>query len=170
MIDLFRPAKRVHRKSRLTDELEIRALCDRFSDAANRIDAEAFRALWVADGVWTIGPPIKRGFEGRDAIVDAFANLLENAWDLFVQLPSAHVFKIDGNTATGRCYIYEIARSVSGQGNLNVAVYEDKLIKTSGHWRFVSRDYKVLYLDQSPLDGEAFQRRLHPGENAISQT
>ncbi len=40
------------------DEIQIRILADKFSDAANRKDAEMFQSLWAPNGLWAIGPPV----------------------------------------------------------------------------------------------------------------
>lgn len=47
----------------IKDEVEIRALADRFSDAANRMDGAAFQELWAKQAVWKIGAPINMEFK-----------------------------------------------------------------------------------------------------------
>lgn len=142
----------------LEDQQCIQAMTGRFADAANRVDDDAFIALWAEDAVWRIGPPIDKQFTGHGEIRSAFLGLLCNAWEFFVQMPSAHEIEIDGNTARARSYVNEVARGKDGGGNYNLAVYEDDLIRTAAGWKFTERNYKVLYLDTSPLNGTAYQR------------
>ncbi|GFE67076.1 nuclear transport factor 2 family protein [Litoreibacter roseus] len=140
--------------------LDRRALDDLmagFSDAANRFSPEDFRRLWADDATWTIGPPVSTTFTGADDIVAAFSQLVGNRWKFFLQMPSAaNVVDIQGDRATGRAYTNEIAQANDGSGNYNFALYEDEMVKIDGKWRFASRNYKVLYLDQTPLAGEGF--------------
>ena len=140
--------------------LDRRALDDLvagFSDAANRFVPEDFRKLWADDATWTIGPPVSTTFTGVDDIVSAFTKLVGDRWKFFLQMPSAaHVVDIQGDRATGRAYTNEIAQANDGAGNYNIALYEDTMVKIGGSWHFASRNYKVLYLDQTPLAGEGF--------------
>lgn len=147
------------------DEMAIRQRVGRFADAANRVDGDAFARLWAEDAVWTIGPPVDARFDGRHAITEAFLGLLRTRWEFFVQLPSAIVVDIDGDEAKARCYVNEIARAQDGTGNFNLAVYRDHLVRSGPGWVFQRRDYDVLYLDQSPLQGAAFQRAVFPLQN-----
>jgi ketosteroid isomerase-like protein len=126
-----------------------------YSDAANRKDAALFRSLWTAKSLWEIGPPINQSFSGADAITEAFMHLLDS-WEFFVQLTSSYHITINGDTATAFVYVNEIARSKTGQSNYNLSQYQDKLILENGEWRFSERRYRVIYLDQTPLEGTAF--------------
>ncbi|WP_298143491.1 nuclear transport factor 2 family protein [Flavobacterium sp.] len=141
---------------KLEDENEIRALSNKFADAANRIDVELFKSLWMANAEWTIGPPINQHFVGIDQISAAFSGLLAS-WEFFVQLPAGGNIQINGDTATAHFYVNEIARSKTGVSNYNLAQYEDQLRRENGVWRFVKRNYKVIYLDETPLLGTSFK-------------
>jgi ketosteroid isomerase-like protein len=146
------------------DEAAIRALSDRFADAANRVNGDDFAALWTDDAVWTIGPPIDQQFDGRETITQAFIGLLQTRWEFFIQMPAARVYTIDGDHASGRCYVNEIARAKDGTANYNLAVYEDQVMRGPEGWQFTRRDYKVLYLDETGLGGHAFQRQAGYGQ------
>jgi hypothetical protein len=144
------------RITQIEDENAIRALTYKYADAANRIDADLFKSLWVENSEWIIGPPINQKFIGRDQIVGAFVGLL-HSWDFFVQQPVGGNLEINGTTAKAHFYVNEIARSKDGVGNYNLSQYEDELEKLDGVWFFVKRNYKVIYLDQSPLNGTSFK-------------
>ena len=62
---------------------------------------------------------------------------------------------LDGDTATGRAYIQELARTLDGRQGLNYAVYHDRYQRTAEGWKFAERVYEVRYLDTSPLAGTA---------------
>ena len=64
---------------------------------------------------------------------------------------------LDGDTATGRAYIQELARTVDGRQGLNYAIYHDRYQRTAEGWKFAERMYEVRYLDTSPLAGTAPQ-------------
>ena len=92
----------------IKDEMEIRALADKFSDAANRVDGAAFQSLWATNGVWEIGPPVNIVFEGKENMASSVTRML-SLWDFFVQLTGPAVIDIQGERATARCYVNEIA-------------------------------------------------------------
>lgn len=144
----------------LEDRNTIHEMTSQFADAANRVDPDAFMALWAVDAVWQIGPPIDKEFISHDPIREAFLGLLCHAWEFFIQMPSAHVIQVTGDTATARSFVNEIARAKDGTANYNLAVYEDELARSDQGWRFTKRTYKVLYLDTSPMAGTAYQRAV----------
>ncbi len=74
------------------DELEIRALAEKFSDAANRKDSALFQSLWAKEAVWSIGPPINVEFKGKENMGSSVTRML-GLWDFFVQLSGPGVVK-----------------------------------------------------------------------------
>ncbi len=142
----------------LKDELEIRALADRFSDAANRKDGDLFQSLWTEDGIWKIGDPINMEFVGRDKMAISVTHML-GLWDFFVQLTGPGVITLQNkNKATARFYVNEIARkSDDKSGNYNLSMYEDEVVKQNGMWLFAKRTYYTIYQD-SPNYGGLIQQ------------
>ena len=63
--------------------------------------------------------------------------------------------QLDGDTATGRAYIQELARARDGRQGLNHAIYHDRYQRTGDGWKFTERVYEVRYLGTSPLAGSA---------------
>ena len=127
------------------DELEIRALAEKFSDAANRKDGEMFQSLWAKNAVWKIGSPINMEFKGKENMGASVTHMLD-LWDFFVQLSGPAVVNINGDKATARFYVNEIARKTSDKsGNYNLSMYEDELIKENGKWVFQQRTYNTIY-------------------------
>ena len=139
----------------LVDEAAIRGLCDRFADAANHLNYEAFRATWAAEGVWDIGEPMNVHAEGVDDIEKTLEQLL-GEWEFFVQMPHAGAVKIQGERATARWTMNEIGRTRGDnpQSQFNLSTYTDELVKQDGKWLFTKRSYKMTYLDVSPLPGK----------------
>ncbi len=135
------------------DELEIRALADKFSDAANRKDGKAFQALWAKEAVWKIGPPINMEFKGKEKMGESVTHML-GLWDFFVQLSGPGVVTINGDKATARFYVNEIARKADDKsGNYNLSMYEDELIKENGKWIFQKRSYNTIYQEAPNYQG-----------------
>ncbi len=135
------------------DEMDIRALADKFSDAANRIDSTAFQALWAKDGIWKIGPPINMEFKGKENMGASVSHML-GLWDFFVQMNGPGVITINGDKATARFYVNEIARKADDKsGNYNLSMYEDELVKENGKWLFVKRSYHTIYQDAPVYKG-----------------
>ncbi len=137
---------------RWIDEMAIRALADKFSDAANRRDGVMFQSLWADDGQWVIGEPINRQFSGKASMAESVVHMLE-LWDFFVQLTGPGVILVEGDRAFARFYVNEIARGTDGKGNYNLSMYEDELIKEGGQWLFLKRTYHTIYQDAPDYRG-----------------
>ncbi len=143
--------------SKLQDELEIRTLSARFAEAATLRDVDAFVDTWATDGVWRISPPIDRTFVGREEIAAAIPQMLA-MWQWFVQMPLSGTIELAGDEAQGRWLVTERARPAHGEGgHYNHGLYDDAYVREGGRWRFRSRTYHYLYLDESPPAGAGFQ-------------
>lgn len=137
----------------IEDELAIRGLAARFTDAVNERNRDAFRQLWAEDAVWEIGPPLSHIAKGVDAIVDMFDELLKPR-TLFVQMTHSGVVEFTGeNTALARFTERERGRGPKDYYE-NLAVYRDEFIRTADGWRFKRRYYDYRYLDMSAFPGE----------------
>lgn len=136
------------------DELYIRNLVARFTDAVNERDIASFRQLWTDDAVWEIGPPLQSRAEGVDEIAALLSRLLQTE-QYFLQMTHSGVIEIEGDRATARFVERERGRGESSYYD-SLAVYEDVLVREGDGWRFAKRFYRYRFLDQSPLGGEAF--------------
>jgi len=137
---------------RTSDELEIRSLVERYSDAVNRRSDSDWGATWARDGVWHM---MGQAHEGRDAIVAQWKTMMD--WfELVVQLPSAGVIEWAGDTARGRFTLTEIARPKQGDPMTGIYVYNDEYVKEDGHWCFASREFTMLYQGPPDLSGNVF--------------
>ena len=80
-------------------------------------------------------------------------------WEHFVQNTHPGTIQLD-DTATGRAYMFELARLRDRSSHLNYAVYHDRYQRAGDGWKFTERRYEILYLDTSPL---ACSAPPHPG-------
>jgi ketosteroid isomerase-like protein len=137
----------------IADRVEIEALRAEFSDAAMMRDRARLASLFTPDGVLRM-PNIPVEQIGREQI-RAGGEQLQAQWDFFVQNTHPGLIELDGDTATGRAYIQEVARALDGRQGLNFAIYHDRYERTDEGWKFAERVYEVRYLDTTPLAGSA---------------
>ncbi|ANS62404.1 hypothetical protein SLINC_0180 [Streptomyces lincolnensis] len=137
----------------IADRVEIEALRSEFTDAVMMRDRPRLAALFTPDGALRM-PNIPVEQIGREEIL-AGGERLQSQWDFFVQNTHPGTIQLDGDAATGRAYIQELARTLDGREGLNYAVYHDRYQRTEEGWRFAERVYEVRYLDTSPLAGTA---------------
>jgi ketosteroid isomerase-like protein len=137
----------------VADRVEIEALRGEFTDAAMMRDRPRLASLFTEDGVLRM-PDIPAEQVGREEI-RAGGERLQSQWDFFVQTTHPGTIVLDGDTATGRAYIQELARTLDGRQGQNYAVYHDRYRRTVEGWKFTEREYEVRYLDTSPLPGDA---------------
>ena len=61
--------------------------------------------------------------------------------------------QLDGDTATGRAYIQELARTRDGRQGLNCAIYHDRYQRTGDGWKFTERVYEGQVPRHQPAGG-----------------
>ncbi|MFC9325600.1 nuclear transport factor 2 family protein [Kitasatospora sp. NPDC057015] len=144
----------------VADRVEIEALRGEFTDAAMMRDRPRLASLFTPDGALRM-PDVPAELVGREEIL-AGSERLQNRWDFFVQTTHPGTILLDGDTATGRAYVQELARTLDGYQGLNYAVYHDRYRRTAEGWRFAERVYEIRYLDTSPLAGSA----PHPAQGS----
>ena len=137
----------------IADRVEIEALRGEFTDAAMMRDRARLASLFTPNGALRM-PNIPAELVGRDEIRTG-GERLQALWEFFVQTTHPGAIQLDGDTATGRAYIQELARTRDGRQGLNFAIYHDRYQRTSDGWRFTERVYEVRYLDTTPLAGSA---------------
>ncbi|MEU6553214.1 nuclear transport factor 2 family protein [Streptomyces sp. NPDC046915] len=151
----------------IADRVEIEALRGEFTDAAMMRDRARLASLFTPDGVLRM-PNIPIELTGREEIRTG-GERLQAQWDFFVQNTHPGTIQIDGDTATGRAYMQEIARALDGRQGLNYAIYHDRYRRTPDGWRFTERVYEVRYLDTTPLAGSAPRAEGAPGTPHATQ-
>ena len=136
----------------IADRVEIEALRGEFTDAAMMRDRARLASLFTPDGALRM-PNIPAELVGREEI-RAGGERLQAQWEFFVQTTHPGTIQLDGDTATGRAYLSEVAHIRDGS-HLNYFVYHDRYQRTSHGWKFTERVYEVRYLDTTPLAGSA---------------
>jgi ketosteroid isomerase-like protein len=137
----------------IADRVEIEALRGELTDAAMMRDYDRAASLFTHDGAVRM-PNIPAELVGREEI-RAGGERLQGLWEFFVQTTHPGTIQLDGDTATGRAYIQELARARDGRSELNYAIYHDRYRRTPDGWKFTERVYEVRYHDTSPLAGSA---------------
>ena len=137
----------------IADRVEIEALRGEFTDAVMMRDRARLASLFTPDGALRM-PNIPAEMVGREEIRTG-GERLQSQWDFFVQTTHPGTIQLDGDTATGRAYIQELARTRDGRQGLNYAIYHDRYQRTGDGWKFTERVYEIRYLDTSPLAGSA---------------
>ena len=145
----------------IADRIEIEALRGEFTDAAMMRDRARLASLFTPDGALRM-PNIPVELVGREDI-RAGGEALQAQWEFFVQTTHPGTIRLDGDTATGRAYIQELARTRDGRQGLNYAIYHDRYQRTGDGWKFTERVYEVRYLDTTPLAGSAPSAAETPG-------
>ncbi len=138
----------------LEDEMAIRNLSAKFADAATTADYEELSLLWKSDGVFTINNPANVTKTGVDDIT-AHIKMLRDERDFFVQFVHSGVINIDGNTATARWIIHEVARGPGEKYYNNYGVFNDTMEKINNNWVYTSRVYDYMWLDFGKFEGKA---------------
>ena len=152
----------------IADRVEIEALRGEFTDAVMMRDRPRLASLFTPDGALRM-PNIPAELIGREEIL-AGAERLQSLWDFFVQNTHPGTILLDGDTATGRAHIQELARTLDGHQGLNYGIYHDRYQRTAEGWRFAERVYEVRYLDTSPLSGTAPHAAQGSGTNPSDAT
>lgn len=134
----------------IVDRFEIGTLPAEFTDAGMMHDYDRFAALFTEDGIFRIPGAVE--FTSR-AEIRAGIVRMKSVWEYFIQNVHPGTIVVDGDTATGRSYIYEFGRFNDGQSYSNYAVYHDRYRRTPDGWKFAERSYEIKYLDMTPLPG-----------------
>lgn len=118
------------------DIMAIRALGDRYSDAACRRDPVDMAAVYSDDGeLVAFGNSIK----GREALESTFVHTC-NTFALINQICSGAIINVDGDRATSRWTVTEIVRRPdSDKLELFMGNYDDELVRVDGDWRYARR-------------------------------
>src|ERR1700690_3790882 len=107
----------------IADRVEIEALRGEFSDAAMMRDRARLASLFTPDGALRM-PNIPAEMVGREQIRSG-GERPQAQGDFFVQTTPPGTIQLDGDTATGRAYIHDLARTRDGRQGVNYAIYHD---------------------------------------------
>ncbi len=126
---------------RLQDLEAIRDLARLYAHCVWTRDVPGAVALFTADGVMDPGnqPPI----HGREALLASYQKMLGAS--IFQPFVHNHVIRLDGERATGVCYL-DLRATVDGRSLIGSGHYDDLYAREDGHWKFRSRKLSMDYL------------------------
>jgi SnoaL-like domain len=111
----------------IADRVEIEALRSEFSDAVMMNDHDRFASLFTPGGAVRI-PAGNIEAVGREQI-RALGERRQGFSEFFLQTTHPGTIQLDGDTATGRACLSELARLRDGNSHLNYFVYHDRVIE-----------------------------------------
>ena len=138
------------------DELAVRDLTARFTDAVNRREPAALGRLFAEDGEWRV--PGLEGAVGPAQAADRIEGLLTGFAHLVQLLHSGHV-ELAGDEATATWYLTESAADGAGTAFTFTGVYRDRLRRTPQGWRFARREFSFLHRERGEDQGRWYS---HP--------
>jgi len=120
------------------DLAAIRELNDRYSDAVNRRDGEAWAALWAEDAAWEL---MGTRVEGRGAIVALWTEAM--AGFAFVGFfGQMGAIAVAGDAAHGRVWTHEVLDGPEGERR-PLGRYDDRYVKRGGEWQIAERRFSL---------------------------
>jgi hypothetical protein len=137
----------------ITERVGIEALRGEFTDAVMMNDHDRLASLFPPGGVARI-PLANIEATGREEI-RALGERRQALADYFAQTTHPGTILLDGDTATGRAYLSQVAHLRDGGSHLNYFVYHDRYQRTPDGWKFVERVAEFRYVDTTPLAGSA---------------
>ncbi len=129
----------------LTDRQALVDLTIAYSYALDDRRFDDLDDVFLPDATAELGRPLT----GRDAIKDRIRDALVPL-DASQHLVATHQVRLDGDRATGRCYLQaQHVRAGTEGGSLFVVGgrYEDRYVRTVDGWRIAHRSLVVLWTD-----------------------
>ena len=120
----------------------IRQLAERYVDAVNRRDQDAWLATWAPDGVFDYGhddPPRSHNALAR------FWDMSVEGMEVLMSVTSGVVERVEGDTAKARWYHTEYVQRGDATPLAGLTLYEDDVVRIDGEWRFALREHYVLF-------------------------
>ncbi|MES1983581.1 MAG: nuclear transport factor 2 family protein [Pseudomonadota bacterium] len=127
--------------SEAKDIVGINRALARYIDGVNQRDADLWATSWDKDAEWYLFGPDT--VVGRDAIVATWLDAMAG-FPFVVMHGTQGDVVVDGDTATGRSYSSELARTVDGQRLRVMGQYDDRYRKRDGVWAFSYRRFTML--------------------------
>jgi hypothetical protein len=134
----------------ILDHIAIQDLLSTYHHAVTlHHDADAFAQLFTPNATWDcVGPP-NFSFKGAE-VGPGLKHVIEFAPNL-VHTHMPAIIVINGDSATARSIMHEFGDLADGSGHVSCSgVYEDKLVKIQGKWKFQSRYFTIKQLWKVP--------------------
>lgn len=125
----------------LEDRLALRELLATYGDTISLQDFDGWVDLWSTDSIWF--HPAFEGATRKDGLDAMIRGMFESVTTVhFMSTPG--MLTVDGNIATGRCWVREAIARRDGGGYLTNGVYDDRYVKQAGRWLFRERRFTLL--------------------------
>ena len=134
------------------DYTELRMVAERYVDAVNRFDPEAWGETWAPDGEWTTSEVRK----GRENMVEVWTNIMESIDMVFMKVYSGVIDDVSGDTASGRWYLGEFLHREGGTSE-NCICYDDTYRRIDGQWYIQTRKFVAVYRGDTGLTADGFK-------------
>jgi uncharacterized protein (TIGR02246 family) len=137
----------------VTERAAVQDQLNRYTDAVNRRDWDAFATLYAPDALWEGAGGLDMRFEGREAITRGFAAIIE-PMSMFVQMNTPAVIEFRDGRAFARTTIHELG-DVPAEGSRFELYgrYEDELVNSGGLWLFQARRFILMTRQTRPIPG-----------------
>ena len=136
------------------DYTAIRQVAERYVDAVNRFDGEAWASTWAPDGEWQTGGEPRKG---REAALESWMGAMTRLPNVYMHVYSGVVDDVTGDTASGRWYMGEFLNMPDGSRSMNSICYVDTYSRIDGQWHIQTRRFEALYRGPADLSGEFFK-------------
>ena len=124
----------------LLDTEEIRNLARRYAHYVWQCDGVGASGLFAVDGV--MDPGDRPAFEGRATIREAYVEIF--AKSEFRPFVHNHVLDIQGDVATGTCYL-DLKANVDDKLMVGWGYYDDDYVREDGQWLFERRRLTMVH-------------------------
>jgi SnoaL-like domain len=153
--------------SEVADRLALQDLVIAYASAADRRDVAGFTALFLPDATLTArrGDGEASAYAGTERLAEVPQRL--SRYHQTFHVVTNHRCEIDGDTATGEavCQAHHLTTGRSGRvesdpiesddgrtRDLMLAIrYTDAYQRTTGGWRFATRDVHILWTSEGPV-------------------
>jgi ketosteroid isomerase-like protein len=132
----------------LVDELTIRTLTAKYTDAMNRSDVDDAVRVYAEDAVWTMMD--RPSVTGRDQIADVLRATVAR-YQLITQMMHSGFVQLDGDRARARWQVTELQVFNTGRRRFAIGRYEDEHVRLAEGWRFARRTFTARYLGDVDL-------------------
>ena len=131
------------------DYIALRQVAERYVDAVNRFDPEAWGSTWAPDGEWITSSTRT----GREEIVEDWTRIMATIPNVYMHVYSGVIDDVTGDTASGRWYMGEVTNREAGQ-RMNSLCYFDTYRRIDNQWYIQTRRLEALYRGPADLSGD----------------
>jgi len=142
-------------------------LVNRYGDAVNRRDWDAFGLTFTEAAEWHIGPPLDFAANGRDQIVDLLKSRLAGVDHVIMTIGTVVLLDSDGDRARGRATFSEQGKRTETEGVRMFGLYDDEIVHRDGAWSFTKRTFTMLARDVDSTGLHAVNR-FEAGKPALT--